>query len=116
MGDFNAEVICAELKGNVKSNQHRIDKLETQQDVIQKILISIETIAVEMKGMKETQEEMKRNQEKSQEEVRYNQALLEKQIRDVEKVPDKKAASYVDRAITALISAVVAYLITNFKK
>lgn len=52
MEGFNAEVVCAEMKANIKSNQHRIDELEKQSTVTQKILITLERIVTEMREMK----------------------------------------------------------------
>ena len=117
MAEFNAEVVCTELRANIKSNQHRIDELEEQQTTIQKICISIETIAVEMKNMKEAQEEIKRNQEKSQEEFKKSQDELAQQLREVERQPEKKSASRWELittvSISALIGGIVAYIVSK---
>lgn len=58
MAEFNAEVVCAKLHENVKSNQHRIEDLETQQNTIQEIVVSIRELALEMRGVKDGQEKM----------------------------------------------------------
>lgn len=124
MVEFNCEACRAELFGNIKSNQHRIGDLEDKVDNMQEIVICIREIAVEMKGMKEAQDEIKRNQEKSndeikknqeksQEEFRRSQEQLAEQIRAVERAPDKKTVSYVDKAINGAIAAIVAYIMTK---
>lgn len=118
MGDFNAEVFCTRLEANVKSNQHRITELETQQITIQDILLSLKEIAIEMKNMKESQEEIKRNQEKSQQEFKESQEKLAEQLREVERRPDKHASKRIDLvttvSISALIGGIVSQLIAKF--
>jgi len=52
MNEFNAEVAYARMEQNIKSNQHRIDELEKQSTVTQKILITLERIVTEMREMK----------------------------------------------------------------
>ena len=117
MTEFNAEVFYAKMNENIKSNQHRIDELEEQQTTIQKICISIETIAVEMKNMKEAQEEIKKNQEKSQQEFKDSQEKLAHQLREVERQPEKKSASRWELittvSISALIGGIVAYIVSK---
>ena len=113
MGEFNAEVFCARMNENIKSNQHRIDELSEKFEDLQEIVICIKEITVEMRGMKEAQEEIKRNQEKSNAEFKKSQEELAKQLRDIEKTPDKNKASYVDKAINGAIAAMVAYIMTK---
>lgn len=113
MGEFNAEVACAKMNENIKSNQHRINELSEKFDDLQEIVICIKEIAVEMRGMKEAQDEIKRNQEKSNAEFKKSQEELAKQLNDIEKAPDKNKASYVDKAINAAIAAVTAFVMSN---
>ena len=113
MTEFNSGACRAELLSNIKSNQHRINEVENKIDNLQDIVICIREIAVEMKGMKESQDEIKRNQEKSQEEYRRGQELLAAQIRAVEIAPHRNKAAYVDKIINAILAAIVAYVMTN---
>ncbi len=124
MAEFNCEACRAEMLGNIKSNQHRISELADKVDNLQEIVICIREIAVEMRGMKEAQDEIKRNQEKSNEEIKKNQEKsqeefrrsqeqLAEQIRAVERAPDKSRASYVDKAINGAIAAIVAYIMSR---
>lgn len=113
MGEFNAEVACAKMNENIKSNQHRINELSEKFDDLQEIVICIKEIAVEMRGMKEAQDEIRRNQEKSNAEFKKSQEELAQQLRDVERAPDKSKASYVDKAINGAIAAAVAYIMTK---
>lgn len=131
MSEFNSPACRAELVANIKSNQHRIDELTGKVNDMQEIVVCIREIAVEMRGMKEAQEEIKRNQEKSQEEAKKNQEELRKsqeksqdefrksqeelarQLREVERAPEKKSASYVDKAVNAAIAAIVAFVMTK---
>ncbi len=102
MAEFNSGACRAELQANIKSNQHRLDELGKKMDNMSEIVICIREIAVEMKGMKETQDEIKRGQE-----------LLAKQIREVEARPAKKASTYIDKAVNAVIAALVAFIMAN---
>lgn len=113
MAEFNCEACRAELLGNIKSNQHRIGELADKVDNLQEIVICIREIAVEMRGMKEAQDEIKRNQEKSNEEFKRSQELLAAQLRAVEVAPHKSKASYVDKAINGAIAAIVAYIMSR---
>jgi predicted transcriptional regulator len=98
MGDFNAEVSYTRLHENVKSNQHRIDELEKREVTIYEMVASVKEIAVEMKNMKEAQDDIKKSQ-----------TDMIQQIRDIEKRPTKNW----DRLVGALISCAVAYLVAT---
>lgn len=124
MAEFNSGACRAELLANIKSNQYRIDKVEGKLSDMQEIVVCIREIAIEMKGMKEAQDEIKRNQERSevefkrsqersQEEFKRNQELLAAQISAIERVPGKKAAAYIDKAINAALAAIVAFIMTR---
>lgn len=113
MAEFNCEACRVELLSNIKSNQHRVDEVENKVEDMYSIVICIREIAVEMRGMKEAQEEIKRNQEKSQEEYKRGQDRLEQQIHAVESRPGNKAAAYIDRAVNAVIAALVAFIMAN---
>lgn len=93
MGEFNAEVFCTKLEANIKSNQHRIDELEKQQSTIQDMLIALNEIATEMKGMKTAQDDMNNR------------------LRDIEKKPGITLDKIMGVIITVVVTSAVTQLL-----
>lgn len=95
MGEFNAEVFCTRLEANIKSNQHRIDELEKQQSTIQEMLIALNEIATEMKGMKKAQED------------------TNNRLREIEKKPALTLDKIMGVVITVVVTAAITQMLTK---
>lgn len=96
MTNEDVAVKVAEVEQRSKSNTHRIDKLEQQNEAIQKIATSVEILALENKHQTEATTEIKNDITK-----------LTSKVDTLEKKPVKRWENVVDIVFKLIVTAVV---------
>ena len=87
--------VVVEANDRSKSNTHRIDRMEKRQDNLDKLVTSVAVMAEKQEAMGETVEEIKTN------------------VQDLKAKPAKRWESIVDKALMALVGALVAYALAK---
>ena len=96
MTNEDVAVKVAEVEQRSKSNTHRIDKLEQQNEAIQKIATSVEILALENKHQTEATTEIKNDITK-----------LTNKVDTLEKKPGKRWENVVDIVFKLIVTAIV---------
>lgn len=85
-----------ETEDRSKSNTHRIDKLEKQNEALTKIATSVELVANSQKDMKE------------------DIATIRTDVDDLKAAPSKKWDKVTDHIILTIIGFVIGYFLSGF--
>lgn len=93
MDDINVTV--AELEARCKSNTHRIDKLEKRQDKLDSIVRSVAVLATE------------------QEHIKSDVAEIKEGIKAIQGKSGRRWDAIVDKALLAVIGALVVYVLSK---
>ena len=93
MDDINITV--AELEARCKSNTHRIDKLERRQDELDSIVRSVALLAQE------------------QEHIKSDVAEIKEGIKALQGKAGRRWDAVVDKALLAIIGAIVVYVLSK---
>lgn len=96
MTNEDMAVKVAAVEQRSKSNTHRIDKLEQQNEAIQKIATSVEILALENKHQTEATTEIKNDITK-----------LTSKVDTLEKKPGKRWGNVVDIVFKLIVTAIV---------
>jgi len=89
-----------EVEQRAKSNTHRLDDLEGQVDTLNRLTTAVEVMAAEQKHQGETMSEIKTDVN-----------ALGQKVDVMEKKPAKRWEGIVDKAIWAVLAAVIAFLL-----
>lgn len=89
-----------EVEQRCKSNMHRLEKLEKDHDVLHSMAASLEVMANEQKHQTETIAD-----------VKTDVGRLEGKVDVLEGKPGKRWDTLVDKAIWAVLAAVIAFLL-----
>lgn len=100
MNQDEMAVRLAEVDVRSKSNSHRLDELEEKTDTLHRLTTAVEVMASEQKHQGETMAEIK-----------TDVAALGKKVDAVEKKPAKRWEGLVEKALWAVIAAVIAFLL-----
>jgi len=100
---MNAEDLMGRLvetEQRCRSNTHRLDELAERVDILNRLTTAVEVMAAEQKHQGETMAEIK-----------TDVTALGKKVDVMEKKPGKRWESIVDKAILAVLAAVIAFLL-----
>ncbi len=89
-----------ETEQRCKSNTHRLDELAERVDVLNRLTTAVEVMAAEQKHQGETMTEIK-----------TDVTALGRKVDIMEKKPAKRWEGIVDKAIWAVLAAVIAFLL-----
>lgn len=84
-----------ELEERSKSNTKRIDKIEKRQDNLEKLASSVEKIAIREESLENDVKEIKND------------------VKDIKSVPTKRWETVVTVGLTAIVSAIVGFIISE---
>lgn len=90
------------VEARAKSNTHRLDKVEERQEQLEELTASVKVLAVKQEG---TENEIKEVKEDTKEIKETVQCLREK--------PGKRWDAIVDKAVWAVLAAVIAFLLAK---
>ena len=91
-----------EVEHRAKSNTRRVEKLELQTEAIQSLATSVEVMVKEQGHQTEAIERIEKNVEK-----------LDGKVEVLEHKPAKRWESVIDKAIMAIVGAVVGYVLVK---
>ena len=95
-------VNITELEQRCKSNMHRIEKLEKQNEAIQKIAVSVEKLAYAQERQSDDISEMK-----------HSIARVQNDVDEMKELPSKKWDKVSEYVILTIIGIVIGYLFTQ---
>ena len=101
--DQNDEHRLPEVEQRSKSNEHRLDKLEKDHDVLHSMAASLEVMANEQKHQTQTITD-----------VKTDVGRLEGKVDVLESKPGKRCDSLLDKLIWGVAGAVLAFLLARF--
>ena len=101
--DQNDEHRLTAVEHRSKSNEHRLDKLEKDHDVLHSMAASLEVMANEQKHQTQTITD-----------VKTDVGRLEGKVDVLESKPAKRWDSLVDKLIWGVAGAVLAFLLARF--
>ena len=96
----NVEHRLTEVEQRSKSNMHRLEKLEKDHDVLHSMAASLEVMANEQKHQTQTISD-----------VKTDVGRLEGKVDVLESKPGKRWDGIVDKAIWAVLAAVIAFIL-----
>ena len=96
----NVEHRLTEVEQRSKSNMHRLEKLEKDHDVLHSMAASLEVMANEQKHQTQTISD-----------VKTDVGRLESKVDVLESKPGKRWDGIVDKAIWAVLAAVIAFIL-----
>ena len=105
MTDQEIAVKLAEYGKEIGSAKHRISDLEEQTEVIQQLVLSVKELAINMQSMIKEQERYRKTQER-----------IFSRIEVLENEPAKNWKTVTTVLITAVVSGMVGYILTNILK
>lgn len=79
-----------------KSNTHRLDKLESNWEALNKLAVSVETMGINIANMDKTIQK------------------LDKKVEEQEAKPGRRWEAVAEKAILVIVGAVVAYFLSKF--
>ncbi len=91
-----------ETEQRCKSNTHRLDELAERVDVLNRLTTAVEVMAAEQKHQGETMAEIKDDVN-----------ALGRKVDVIEKKPAKRWDGIVDKAIWAVVAAVIGFLLAR---
>lgn len=95
-------VKLAEVEHRAKSNTRRIDKLEQSTEALNSLATSVELLVAEQ-----------RHQTEAMLDIKSDVAKLDKKVETLERKPGKRWDGIVDKAVTALIAALVGFVLAQ---
>ncbi len=95
MNEQELSVKLTETESRMKSNTHRIDKLEQRQDDLEKLVTAVEVLTAREEGMERDLKEIKSD------------------VKTITEKPAKHWDTMIDRGLYALIGAALSYLMTG---
>lgn len=93
--DVKMEHRITEVEERSKSNTHRIDKIEKRQDDLEKLATSVEKIAIREESLENDVKEIKND------------------VKDIKGVPAKRWETVVTVGLTAIVSAIVGFILAK---
>ena len=94
--EIKLEHRLTEVEERSKSNTHRLEKVEKRQDNLEKLATSVEKIAIREESLENDVKEIKND------------------VKDIKGVPAKRWETVVTVGLTAIISAVVGFILAKF--
>ena len=95
MDEKEATRIHQELMDLAKSNKHRIDEIENEMKEQRELIAAVKSLAVEQKYIKTALDEMKAD------------------VKDIKEKPARKWDTMIEKIITLVTTAVVAYMLAK---
>lgn len=95
MGELDVERRLTETESRSKSNKTRIDEVEKRQDNLDKLVTSVEVLATRMNSLESTMAEVRTD------------------VRRLNEKPARKWDSIVDKILTLVVAAIVAYMLSK---
>ena len=94
--EVKTEHRLTEVEERSKSNTHRLDKIEKRQDDLEKLATSVEKIAIREESLENDVKEIKND------------------VKDIKGVPAKRWETVVTVGLTAIVSAIVGFILAKF--
>lgn len=96
MDEKDVEHRLTEVEGRSKSNTHRLDELERRQDNLDDLVSTVKVLAVREEAVENDVKEIKND------------------VKSIKDKPGKRWDSIVDKAVWAILAAVLAFLLGKF--
>ena len=94
--EINIEHRLTEVEGRSKSNTRRLDEVEKRQDNLDKLVATVEVLAVKESNVENDVKEIKND------------------VKSIKDKPGQRWESIVDKAVWAILAAVIAFLLGKF--